>query len=227
MIRDKSNKASRITCRAKLLRAAMDFTSSEASYRYPIGVLLEPHPSGKGVLLIATDGFRMVVLYDANGTADGWLIVGRHKMPADATRKANIWVELDGHSATYSNGESYALKFRDCDFPDWRLSMPESCVAAPVTVDLSLLSDLKVIPSAYFRNSRSVHVLADSRFATPGEARFVCTFGKNVPAIAILSGVYASKPLGQGNSLPDFLQPVPTHSATVLAFPNKVARHPG
>lgn len=58
-----------IRCNANLYRIAMTCASLEEP-RFRIGgVQIEPHPKG-GVLMVATDGHRMLVIHDESGQAD-------------------------------------------------------------------------------------------------------------------------------------------------------------
>lgn len=234
MIREQVQKATTITCRARLLRAAMKFVPKGPSYSHHLtGVQVEPHPSGKGILLIASDGFRLVVLYDANGTADGWAVVTMDPIPADSSSRSPLYVQLDAEPASCTNVLTGGVKFIADQCIDWRRFMPESCVAVPVALDLSLLSDFEVIPSAYMKGLTAVHVLADIRCTTGQNERYVCTFGSFVPAVAIISGYRGMEPSQHPNSLPDFLQPKPTDPATradspadALAGADEVATDP-
>jgi hypothetical protein len=60
-------KAASIYVSADMLRIATLCTSNEETRYYLNGVAVFPAPSGDGVLLVATDGHRMIVLHDAGG----------------------------------------------------------------------------------------------------------------------------------------------------------------
>ena len=54
---------------ARFLAMASAFQSSDPGRSHLNGVAIQPHPSGKGVFLISTDGHRMAVFHDVDGIA--------------------------------------------------------------------------------------------------------------------------------------------------------------
>jgi hypothetical protein len=210
MIRTNENTATQVTCTARLLRAAMTFAAKDEMRQFLTGVLVEPHPSGRGVVLVGLDGKRLVALYDKDGTADGWAILPRHPMPADTKANARLMVEFDGERATYYNGDSFSAKFLSGDYPDWRMLLPDACDPIPVAATTAFLADLVPITKAYNVDVGLVHILGGKDGPDGiGARHLVCTFGSSVPAVAILGAVRGIDPARHANGLPDFLQPEP------------------
>lgn len=71
-----------IRCNANLFRIAFACTSTEDTRFYLQGVQVEPHPQG-GVLLVSTDGHRLLVVRDESGFADETAII---KLDKDALK---------------------------------------------------------------------------------------------------------------------------------------------
>lgn len=59
-----------INVNARLFRAAFNCVSSDKTRYYLHGVQIEAHPVA-GVLLVATDGHRLVVIHDVSGSIEG------------------------------------------------------------------------------------------------------------------------------------------------------------
>lgn len=122
-----------------LYRLASGFISNEETRYYLGGVYVEPHKSGIGVTLTATDGHRLVCIYDADGKADESAIVNLGKIAkpkATVTRIAHI--DSGSNEATifekltYSNDETLervgvVTKVRiEGTFPDYRRVVPKT-----------------------------------------------------------------------------------------------------
>lgn len=122
---------------AHLFEIASRFVSTEETRYYLTGVLVEPHPCG-GVNLVATDGHRLMVIYDARGEAESPAIVRLGKValkackPTAAEKKANeartLAVQPDG---TALISDSFAClvgtdreTIVDGTFPDYRRCIP-------------------------------------------------------------------------------------------------------
>lgn len=74
-----------IRVNATLFRIANLSVSTEETRYYLNGVFVEPHHSGKGATLTATDGHRLVSLYDETGHCDAPAIV---KLSAEALKSS-------------------------------------------------------------------------------------------------------------------------------------------
>jgi len=119
---------------ADCLRAAAICQSNEETRYYLRGVYIEPHAVA-GVLLVATDGHRMVVIHDETGFCDKPVIVGLDKDALKATKKdkrerearrvvsdaeGEVWVnDCHGGKLTYVKDPIV-----DGTFPDWRRVLP-------------------------------------------------------------------------------------------------------
>lgn len=123
------------------LAASKDLTRPQIA-----GVKLERHPSGEGVLLIATDGNLMAVFYDRNGTIDGECVVEipKHVLAACKAGQGPLKIE-NGESEVYGKrGELFSAKgvVSEWTFPDWRRVVPQPSTEAgqPGMFDAALLA---------------------------------------------------------------------------------------
>lgn len=137
-------KMGKATVDANLFRIVHGFISKEEIRYYLNGVLVEP--CGAGVVMVATDGHRMLVAYDENGTADSSLIV---KLPPFAVRECKVpvmfndkrvlLVDSAANSATIEHISAPKIKgdvpvsqtiltahrvLIEGSFPDWRRVVP-------------------------------------------------------------------------------------------------------
>jgi hypothetical protein len=58
-----------LTFSTEMYRVALDFASKEQTRYYLQGVYVQRHPK-EGVLLVSTDGHRMICIHDQNGFVD-------------------------------------------------------------------------------------------------------------------------------------------------------------
>ena len=64
----------RVRFQARYAAALEGFISKEEKRYYLNGIYVHPHPEGKGVLLVATDGHKLAVIRDEDGEANGgWI----------------------------------------------------------------------------------------------------------------------------------------------------------
>lgn len=111
-----------ITIDARLFTACARVQSQEEVRYYLNGVYVQPHPN-KGALMIATDGHRMMVAHDEDGTCIKPAIV---KLPKealsykfkDAPNDLKLSVSTDG-IASLGTFRSEAPVLIDGTFPDW------------------------------------------------------------------------------------------------------------
>lgn len=95
------------TSQPELFAAAARFISAEETRHYLRGVKVEPVASG-GVRLIATDGQRMLVAYDATGIANREAIITPPKI-----KMASTWFKSKG--AVFRDGLAYLFKHFEAD----------------------------------------------------------------------------------------------------------------
>jgi len=139
-----------ITVSANLFRIVSKVQSTEETRYYLNGVHIEPHPDA-GVILVATDGYRMIVAHDPLGCADETAIVKLPRYASQlcggklgilktkvATRRL-LHIDADARSAMIEDiAESpdgslleqapVATAFNvvlDGTFPDWRRVVPK------------------------------------------------------------------------------------------------------
>jgi hypothetical protein len=109
---------------ADILRAAQTFAGVRDVRYYLNGVYVEPNPNGVGVIVVATDGHRIVVLLDATGEADGAAIIKPVKVPRYTKREREDGTRaefrfLDGR-VTFTGGASLPAETIDGRYPDFR-----------------------------------------------------------------------------------------------------------
>jgi hypothetical protein len=137
-----------IRTNADLFRLANMCASKEETRYYLNGVLIEPH-AVKGVILVATDGHRMVVIHDETGHADESAIVhlspealkackpGRNErrlleVTDIAPGKGSAWIKVSRqfpkYDNTWSEPELTAVSANcvvDGTFPHWQRVLPK------------------------------------------------------------------------------------------------------
>ena len=124
--------------RADYLLAASHCVSAEETRYYLKGVHVEPHPSGTGVIMVATNGHILAALYDPDGYACRKAIL---TMPWKTSELATKRYEesnrtlyipsLDAGVGTVKqrcDGDPVAVamvaEIKDATFPDWRRIVP-------------------------------------------------------------------------------------------------------
>jgi len=60
----------RITTQAKYLAMLLPFMSKQETRYYLNGIYVTPHPADDGILLVATDGHRMGIIHDRDGSCE-------------------------------------------------------------------------------------------------------------------------------------------------------------
>lgn len=124
---------------AHLFEIAARFASTEETRYYLNGVYVEPHPCG-GVNLVATDGHRLFIAYDAFGEATAPAIVRLSKAalkackPSASDRKhgvhCTLTVNIEGLATVLDNNGCVAASDRqtiiDGRFPDYRRVLPRT-----------------------------------------------------------------------------------------------------
>lgn len=129
-----------IRINANLFRIAYACVSTEDTRYYLGGVFIEPHAKG-GVLLVATDGHRMVCIHDETGRADESAIIKlqkdalKHCKPIRGDRRELV-LEADSQTATIRQvfGPADEPEYKplatafdvriDGTFPDYRRVVP-------------------------------------------------------------------------------------------------------
>lgn len=114
-----------LTITAGCVGFADEFASTD-SYRYYIcGVYVEPHPAG-GVVAVATDGHRMVVIRDDDGSISAPSVLRfDRKFLADCRRKPDLKVSTkDGIAVLGDKASLGTCEAIDGTFPEWRRVVP-------------------------------------------------------------------------------------------------------
>lgn len=137
---------------ANLFRAAHICVSTEEVRYYINGVYIQKHPSG-GVLLIATDGHRMMVIHDESGSVQKPIIVkldGNMLKACAPTKKIiapRLTILKDG-CASLPASRTSATAIIDGDYPDWRRCTPvQKWEMAPASFNGRYLGDFGKISS--------------------------------------------------------------------------------
>lgn len=213
--------------RADHFRAVSMLISKEETRYYLIGVQIEPDPAG-GIVLVATDGHKLVVCHDPNGYAERPAILScDFKAPALKDKRGNLGrrVFLNGDAADiYDTGhgvdlaelhqvpddpESHAIDrmmFQEVDgrFPDWRRIVP---------------LDVDPAESGVFSfNGKSLKTIIDSAALLTDDHHAQLEIYQNTPTDPAVirvadceSVVYVIMPVRAtlGSSTPDWLRPAP------------------
>lgn len=126
-----------ITCDANLFRLVYTIVSDELTRPYLCAVQIEPHKEG-GVVLVATDGHRMLIAHDPGGRADAPALIQvtpavlrASALSRKDTMKGSVrTLEVKGGNATVKDERGNVLSA--CDgvinpgvFPDWRRVTPQ------------------------------------------------------------------------------------------------------
>jgi len=134
-----------ISLNADLLRICHGFTSTEQHRGYLNGVHVESNPHGEGVIMVATDGYRLMCIHDEHGFISSPNLEGsiikltkdmlkecKTKPRGEVGRKAliesggmEITVYRVGDDDGYVKHKSYTTPmFISGTFPDWRRVLP-------------------------------------------------------------------------------------------------------
>lgn len=141
-----------LSINAEYVRLAQGFCSTEDLRYYLKGVQVEPHPSGKGVLIIATSGLVAGIFYDRTGIADrNYLLeldnptIAALKIGRGEKKNRILTIKNDRLTVTHQKGHELHIKPNaieiDGTYPDWRRIIPsefETYQSAP-TIDTLLL----------------------------------------------------------------------------------------
>lgn len=160
--------------RSDYYRAVAPFVSREETRYYLGGVLIEPHPV-EGVLLVATDGCRMMIAHDRSGSCDGTYITD---MPPDALRSGKAKRTDPGprrfraeneRTVSVIVPEHLLLDFEhdwriDGTFPDWRKVLPKKLTGAPAAFDPAFLGDFAKVAEE-LRDSFAIQITTNGRDA--------------------------------------------------------------
>lgn len=206
-----------ISVSANLFRAAAECVSTEETRYYLNGVYVSSHPK-KGVLLVATDGHRLMCVHDEDGKCNKAQIVGLEAKHIDAKSLKAMRVAMPGEEprltvdsdgiATFGTFRSLKSCIIDGVYPDWpRVVAPVLAKAkegkfSPATVNQKYLSAFGKIavmlsrdgdPNAPFRVIS--HTDADP---------LLIRFGSCDNAFGVLMPMRSSI----SNELPIFVQPI-------------------
>jgi hypothetical protein len=155
------------TVNADLFRIVANFISTEETRYYLRGVFIQRHQL-RGVYLVATDGHRMMIVHDENGTTDRDMIVGLGKAALSACKPVKrepgerlLQIE-DNCRAQVMAGMDQSLPVAiDHDvivngtFPDWRrVACPSLDTTAPATFNGLYLADFGKAAKELARNNK-------------------------------------------------------------------------
>lgn len=179
------------TISADLFRIAYACVSKEETRYYLNGVHIEPHPDG-GVLLVSTDGHRMLCIHDPDGQSDGNGIIraskeflGLCKSGKESPRR----LVVSGSSATLREDTAPVAFQKDClidgTFPAWRRVVPPTPDQwAPASFNAPYVAEFAKIATALAKatdsSSRAVRFVSKS----PADPTIVLFPG--MPAFGVL-----------------------------------------
>lgn len=125
---------------ADLFHIAYAFTCREETRFYLCGVSIEPHPE-QGVILVATDTYRLIVIHDEDGFAKEKIIVRMDKSPLSLCKKKSTEV-VKREVEVLPDGMAFVLReykhigvqddaIIDGAFPNWRGIIPKCTTEKP------------------------------------------------------------------------------------------------
>lgn len=136
---------------AKYLQLLGAFRARPDDVRYYLrGIFIEPHESS-GAYIAATDGYKFVVIHDANAVASEAMLVDPDKIIFRESKHA-VLADFDGKACDLQNeGEHFMLRAPaptiDAKFPDWRTLIPTDEInCEPGSIDPSLLAAISKAP---------------------------------------------------------------------------------
>ena len=174
---------------ANLFRIVQNFTSGEETRYYLGGVYIEPackQGSRPGVVMVATDGHRMLVAYDRSGKANESAVIKLSKPTLTQCKGSNILEIADRDDDHADNGKHAMIRevspFISITEPD---DMPEFGKADPIATSANCRIDgtfpdyRRVVPDM---PSEAVDAPDGTKFSLYGAAAFngsyVASFGK-------------------------------------------------
>ena len=138
---------------AEMFRTAHAFVSKEETRYYLQGVYVHKHQLA-GVLLVVTDGHRMLVIHDKDGSTDLDGVIVKLDKDALAKCKADrreigsrkLRIEGDGEVTVLADGgETPVASYRNCiidgTFPDYTRVVPRETSGEPATFNGHYLGD--------------------------------------------------------------------------------------
>jgi hypothetical protein len=129
-----------ISVSSNLFYIAAHFTTRDKTRYYLQGVFVEPHERG-GVTLCATDGAKLIAIYDPQGKGDeSALVLLNHDMLSACRRAGGAGTDgrlvVDGPRATIMQSDIEVVSQGQwrCEgvFPDWRHVVPSKKLAPPL-----------------------------------------------------------------------------------------------
>ena len=199
---------------ADLFHIAYAFTSREETRFYLCGVLIEPHPE-QGVLLVASDGYQLIVIHDEDGFAKEKIIVRMDKNPLSLCRKKKTdkdpWTETydkraveilpDGTAFVLLEGKRIGVQedaIIDGTFPKWRAILPTGITKQPTLTgyDGCLLGKFSVA-------AKRLTGKGNLFFAAGKNEPFVINFSGQAKAFGVMGPIVTDE---QFVGLPDFIK---------------------
>lgn len=199
---------------AVFFHIAYAFTGREETRFRLSGVLIEPHPT-QGVLMVATDGYRLIVIHDEDGFAKEKIIVRMDKKNLSLCRerligidqgkelfdRREIEVSADGTAVVLLEGKRIGKQENAVlneQFPNWRRVLPTGITEKPTLTALSgrFLGDFS---AAAKRLTGSEGLF----FAPHEQEPFIVNFSDNAKAFGIMMPMESDEIVV---GLPDFMK---------------------
>jgi len=168
-----TNENKEITISAEYLRLAQLFASKEDARYYLKGVNVEPHPSGAGVLIVATDGHVMGIFYDREGYVPESMLIAFDKglisaLKSEKSERCGRIVTVRGGRLTVMTkdieGNPLEEKYIkpgnikiDGTFPQWRMVLPAEFEPCYFAINPKLLKPFEIVASALGGKNPGVH----------------------------------------------------------------------
>lgn len=200
---------------ARLIGAAARFAARQEIRYYLEFIRVEPHPK-QGVILIATDGHRMAVIYDEQGRATEPVAIRPTKFASRLNSDDDLVHYYDGKAECGAQGFVSAECFRDGAarvgrFPLWRevLKSRARKQGAVASFNPEYIADCYAVCRAFQQSYGCITVFSD------GEKAALVKFSHSVPAFLLLMPVRGD--VGPSADLPGFMAPLAS-SATVTTL---------
>lgn len=214
---------STVSVNARLFRVVHNFISTEETRHYLNGVHIEKHARG-GLLMVATDGHRLMCVHDEKGSIEGDSVIVKLDKAALAACKAGRGepddrrLKLEGNNVTVQNchdlpvGAAFNVVI-DGTFPAWRRVIPnlDAIKPRPAAFNGEYLADYGKA-SGELRNEKSslISLWGD------GDGANIVRF----PNVNWAFGLLMPCRFDHERGLPDFLkdsEALPDHSQSAAA----------
>ena len=164
-----------------MYKIAVEISAKKDNRTYLCSVHVERHPEG-GIVIVATDGHRMIVMYDEHGSLEGAREVNLPQVRKLGKLKPGQQIQFNGENI--SCGTKEACKLVEGFYPDWRefLFAGEVIHNYPYYFDPGLLAGFDKVCSAYGRGFNTVRLVSTNC----GKMQLGYLFFDTLPALGVV-----------------------------------------